>query len=346
MSASSAEPSHATEFQRDENSLVLLQVCMANSGRDEKNEQYRLGMRLERMRAFFRSIRGQVDVISIKELRACRSEDKSAKHSATDLAAMFAYDSGLAVASCDPVKLTKSHGHVEYKPFYMAQLYDSNRLEKLSASMVHFHQEVCGSEDGAPPVGCSHLRCEYAPVDAASNVPNLNRRFVVASVHLPVAPEGLKTQICRFLAGTVLVSRIPSVAIGDFNFFRDKDESVDQRTAMNIRGSSSAMHMTTRSRPHVQVHGTFYPFPHDKTVQIDRPEVKSDHNSAPDDAYLSEFTGDRVNSDKDWLKWEYTQLETSVNTANEADGSGAKTPVQLTDHLPMFVGFKWAPISQ
>lgn len=302
---------------------TIAHMCLANAHRDERTETFRYGARHAQFLSFFRATNGdregRPDVVSLKELRACKSPDGTNVMTAFDLVNAYASAGRYAIAACDPVKLTATKKCDTYEPFHLAQLYDTTRLVKLTAVTARNYKQVFGveAEEDAPHFGACTLTVTYAPL--IDGLPCHTSQFAVTTHHFHL-DEQAKLNAAHAIAVDTGVSQSSepaarSVHIGDFNLFRD-GASYDKIRHELTRElfDATAQLQDQFGKP---MYGTFFPFPHDKPpVPIARPEENSPNTSRLDYAFVSR----NVTVRKAW-----------VLRGMEVDG------VPMSDHLPLFV---------
>jgi hypothetical protein len=312
------------------NQHKLSHICLANAFRDEQNENYRFGKRAAQFDLMFSEWKSLGDqkpgIVSIKELRACFNSDKTNLFSAVEIASHFAQQGGYAVASCESVKLHGSEGVSTYRPFYLAQLYDSNRFEKIGAVMHRYYEEIHGSNTKSPPHGCAHLTCTYAPL--VNGQPNLEKTFVVETMHFPVGSEAVKIKIAQLLNQKFAPAShgYPTIRVGDFNTFQDK---VEHNELMNLLTStmSSTSNVPLTDNDGTVMRGTFFPFPHDRLLPIDKPSEAGQNHSVVDHIFVH-----RVDVHHRMLDRRTYHDSSSLDQFDDS-------VIPLSDHRPLQISF-------
>lgn len=314
--------------------LCIAQICLANAFRDEQTEEYRCGKRLAKYQRVLRDTCSSTDVYSIKELRACRNPSGDKMLSAQGLLnELLSPTPELAQACCFPVKVhrttTKKNG--PYSPFYLAQVYNTERVTLLDSGVNHYYEQVFGDPTSPPAMGGCYIWGKYAP-NRPDGFPDLTKTFVVKSFHLPFANDD-KTKVCEYLCRALHTKDPPPVviAVGDFNFFRDdKDHALHlqlwDKNFQNVSEQRLVSYQTGK-----RMFGTFWPFPHDvPPVKLDLPTEDSKHTSVLDHVFLSRGSETKLLS-------ETCRLVEPTDYAHPE-----------WDHLPLFFSFKWTdtPSSQ
>jgi hypothetical protein len=89
------------------NSIKIVQLCTANASRDEKQPNYRYGMRHDTYVNFIQKLdkKESVDFISVKELRQCQNKDKTKSMSPHDIVKDYCAETSLTHTPLYPVKL-------------------------------------------------------------------------------------------------------------------------------------------------------------------------------------------------------------------------------------------------
>lgn len=236
------------------------------------------------------------------------------------------------IATVDAVKLYQTDGIPFYNPFYLGQLYDSQKVVKVQSHAFHYCKDVFGSDTSHPHLGTLLVATVYAPKDS-KGVPIMDKQFIVESCHFPLL-EDHKIRIAKWLDEEYPIERarvfgacaneLPVIRTGDFNTFKDKTETYAQQMHYLTNGfdivSGSPVSYEDET---IRLYGTFYPFPHDIVpgITIEKPTVDSKNTSVLDYMFLSK-------SSKYIVPGKCRLMVQPYDT------------VPLTDHLPMFVGFK------
>jgi hypothetical protein len=199
--------------------------------RDENNPDYRYGKRHERMIEYIASCPS--DVISIKELRTCKTPDGDKDLTPNSILQDFAQNSRFRIAGIACTKLHPTDGIPTYNPFYIGQLYDEKKLVVVNSHVFRYYPEVFRDPINKPHVGTAFLAVEYAPLVPDNRLPDLKNSFIVETCHFPLA-EFQKDAVCKWFVENELPSlervfgnldRKTIIRTGDFNTFRDKEES-------------------------------------------------------------------------------------------------------------------------
>lgn len=220
--------------------FTLLQLCLANAVRDERVEAYRYGNRHEAFLAMFEEFcnsENKPGIISVKELRPCKSKDSTKLLTPYSIAADYARAGEYDVSFVEATKLYKTKGMEFYNPFYLGQLYDSKRFVKVQSHGFRYGADIFGSDDAPPHMGVLLVACVYAPRNA-EGVPIMERQFMVESCHMPLA-EDHKVKIAKWLSESYPEQRrrifgeidMPIIRTGDFNTFKDMGETYEQQMA-------------------------------------------------------------------------------------------------------------------
>ncbi len=303
----------------------ISQVCLANATRDDMTENYRFGRRLGRINDMLSDMfTRQIDIVSIKEIRKCKDVSGQGMMEPSEIWNLFTHSSGYSSANFSPVKLTRTQGIENWRPFYMGQLYNPNKLTLVNTFCFRLYMEVFGSDTVTPHMGGCIISCLYAPNDPF-NVPDISRLFFVDSFHLPIN-ETHKLLMCKYICNNYqeLKTRIfgetvvPTIRIGDFNTFCDKPDSIEQLHYLKQDWTVENTDMTLVDKNFQKLDGssinyTFLPFPHDIIPGVE--------NSFLDYVFL----------EKD------SQLET-ISTVLVQDN----LPVAISDHLPLIYSFKFS----
>ncbi len=297
--------------------ISVSQLCFANAARDERVEEYRYGNRHERMVEYISNLKSSV--VSLKEVRDCMDKNGVVREALWFISDICC-NSRYKLAALEKVKLHPTNGVPVYNPMHLCQLYDASVLHKRQTHMFWYYEKVFGINE-PPHFGTMVLACQYELVEH----PGLF--IIVESFHLPCNKEQ-KEDVCHWIVTEypkerrrVFKSVENIIRIGDFNNFKDEDTSDIQLQdiSKNMRLASGTMLDRDTKTP---LYGTFYPFPHDAcSVPIEKPDIKSIHNSVLDYAFYK--SNGVLKPNKCTLFWSCDDLDR----------------VRLSDHLPMEVSF-------
>ena len=287
------------------------QICLANAMRDEKNETYRFGVRFPRYVELLQKLKDHCSIISIKEVRACRSISGEKIWSAQELLDQLIHHSNQddihpsnkwTQAMLFPVKFHSTNKIPTYFPMHLAHVYYPSKVCLLQTHCFSYYTTVFSKDPHAPPhMGGSMIAALYAPVNAITNLPDMDKKFLVESYHFPL-DNNLKSKVIEWINHEYPIQRDHVfgfdtskniIRVGDFNTFSDDpfhQEHMSKLLGLRDEYLRIAKHMTSFSDPNKVLYGTFMPFPHDITpVNIIRPdkdaskdETKSSVNSVLD----------------------------------------------------------------
>lgn len=267
--------------------VSLLHCCLANSRNDERTE-YRYGFRHELMCEFLRAITkrqsfssasasvsttSRATIISLKELRSCRTLDGSQLMTPAEICRDYCNATGYAIATLDPVTLSPSKKGNPFNPMHLAQLYDPTIFAKVSSAIKRYNDDI------------AYLQCVYAPLTEHGGA-DLGRQFMAETHHFPIA-QAEKLALAQSLnQHAVDDGSEPIIRIGDFNLFPDdslRDDIYGELTAgfVDLTKTLSAVDGSA-------MYGTFYPFPHDKPPRPISEPNQPEGFSKLDYAFLSD----------------------------------------------------------
>lgn len=311
--------------------IQIAHLCLANAFRDEKNETYRYGKRHSKFLRFMRSFESKPQIVSIKELRKCRDENGETELDPNDILNSLAVAGRYAVADCQPVKHHDTNRQEFYNPFYLGQLYDNKVLYKVSSKIVPYYLNIYDTPESAPNMGGSYLFVEYAPRNA-NGIPDLDRKFSVATVHFPLQEHHKLLSAKYFNKET---SQLPDVLVGDFNLFKDDNlySQIYDEILVNFRDVITDNLVNQNGE---KMYGTFYPFPHDlPPVPILHPNLQKQDGVEGEPSHL-DYVFISKNS-----KLKSGQCKVLTYTYNESNPDEVwtydETTFPISDHLPLLV---------
>lgn len=319
--------------------INISHICLANAFRDEMNPDYRYGKRHEKFLEFMKFLNSsdkKPHVVSIKELRKCKDLLGEKDMDPNDIINQFAVFGKYAVADCQPVKVHDTNGMTYYNPMYLGQLYDNTRLYKMESKMVYYYQEMYDSPEAAPHMGGSYLYVKYA-VRHQNGIPDFSNTFSVGTIHFPL-PEQHKLITAKYFNKEE--TNVPDIIIGDFNFFKD-DVLFPQIYNELTNKFIDVVTGNLKDQNGVQMFGTFYPFPHDKTpIPIVVPYSNKKEGVVGEPSHLDYVFLSKTSNMK------YVDCMVLTNTFNPNNltevWSFDNTTFPLSDHLPMFVELELA----
>ncbi len=277
--------------------ITIAQICLANAVRDEAQPEYRYGKREKHYLELISQ--RQADVYSIKEIRPCQNEDGTEILSSLDIVNRLAAPRNLALAALIPNSLQVFPGR-PYNPFYLAQLYNPNKLVVQSTEMKVLSPTMY------------YLRVRYMP-KGENGVPIEAQAFTVDSVQFPTANADKTAIAASFSNDAHLCPR--TLRVGDFNLFKD-DPDHNEHLRLLGEGFQNAGSINMVNERLESMYGTFQPFPHDKPpVEVSPPWEDSPHTKFLDYVWVSnDFSEPKecltvlVENDRSQLPWDHLPL--------------------------------------
>jgi hypothetical protein len=314
--------------------IKLAQICLANAFRDDNNETYRYCNRHLRMVDLFNTMfNNDVDIISVKEIR--RTTNTSHTFGTTDEIVFphtiwkhFLQMTNYFSAVFGQAKNQSSETY-SLNPFYYGQLYNPKKFVLLNSYVFNLCDKLYGSEFTSPNAGTVVVVGLYAPILQHNNHTDLKNKFFLESHHFPIK-EGDKQKFAEYLYNDFEQQRnktfeigageiIPTIRVGDFNIFSDKQEHVLQLEYLNKKYEHVNKLMNIVDKQLVatgdQVNYTFVPFPHDKMPN---------------------------GQENSYLDYVFVDKSSSRIVPNKMSIVFDETPIALTDHKPLVCEFTLA----
>jgi len=333
-------------FDMTNYTVTIGQICLANVQRDESNSTYRYGNRhkyfLELFGEFKNNSDIRPDIISIKEVRKCKSQGSDNLLLPNDIVIDLARTGDYSIASLDSVKLHNTKNIPTYIPFFLAQLYNHHKYEKINTYCFRYYDKIFGDSSNPPHMGGSLLACLYAPRDE-NGCPILDKQFLIESCHFPLSSEH-KMKVIKWLNEDYLIERKrifgdifdkhTIIRTGDFNLFKD-DLLFDQQKELLTLDYNEVTTPNLKDEFGNKMYGTFYPFPSDTPangVVIAKPTENVNNTSALDYMFLSKNTQAKL--------LDCTLITKTFNPTNKGEKiTYDEKVVPLSDHLPLICKF-------
>ena len=253
------------------------QLCCQNAFRDERNETRRYGKRHEMFLEYIRE-HGFGNIISLKELRNCKDAAGVVRHPLHFIGDMVSQEvrcpvpaplgARMQLAMLGITKQYATDGFDDFAPFHLAQLYCLNTFRFCGAEVFDYSEEAFGSKTCRPHMGGALLACAYE----LRSKPGFF--FLVESFHAPF-DENDKDRAAAWVRDVYPARRearfgprftLNIIRTGDFNFFADKPNCVEQEKAY-LRGFVEGTREMFSYATGEHVYGTFFPSPDDAYIE-------------------------------------------------------------------------------
>lgn len=239
------------------NHLTIVSLNIANAVGDEKVEEYRFGMRLDKICNLIKE--QNPDIVMLQEIRQCRDQDGNIIN-VYDIAHKISTQTGLSIAglfTLNPSTLAFSrltlYNNQTVFPFQCFGEWLSNTPNVPSG---------CSSET-PKRFGVGAQFTQFGKIVDKENVLFQGEPFWTVNVHYPI-PEADKMYTNKWLISRVTSLKEKAIIMGDFNTFFKIDVNGHVEDGNGELQVAELQKVFFDASQHISY--TFTPFPHDSMV--------------------------------------------------------------------------------